>query len=136
MSPLPDVQNEVERGRLAARRVAERDQEFWIEDPVGFVGRFSRKVELGGKNRSTWGLDSHVEVARAPGVESRHDRLETAAPEKRRETHAESAPNLSLFSCLHTFAHDLFIYNTLLPWSMCIDWKKSERRWRTLMSMS
>jgi len=74
MSPLPDVQNEVERGRLAARRVAERDQEFWIEDPVGFVGRFSRKVELGGKNRSTWGLDSNKNRAGSAREAERNSR--------------------------------------------------------------
>src|SRR5205814_771046 len=72
-SAPPEIEDEIERPRLAVRRVPDLHHQVAAEDGIALVPGLSGKVELGGEHRTVGRLDLDVEVARAPGVDARHD---------------------------------------------------------------
>src|SRR5688572_10260131 len=50
-----------------------------MEDAVALIPRFSREVDLRRQHRLSWRLHLHVDVARAAGIESRHDAVEAVS---------------------------------------------------------
>ena len=77
---LRHVQHEGELGLFTFRCIRERHEQCGIEDAVALVAGLCRKVELGSENRLVRRLHAHVNVARAAGIDARHDGLQHEAP--------------------------------------------------------
>src|SRR5215510_15249104 len=73
------AQHEVERRRLALGAVPHAQDELPLEDGIARVGGFAWEVQLGRQHRALRRLHLEMKVARPPGIDAGHDRLQAIA---------------------------------------------------------